>query len=230
MGTQWRLIELPDADLPADVDVTVAFEVGGRVSGTSGCNRFGGTFTVDGELLTILDVGSTLMSCGSDLDEMEGAFLRHLSATERWAITDGQLRLEGRSGGAPLVFRAVGDSGPSGGAGPLVGPVWTLTELEGAAIPADAGVTATFAADGSVSGSGGCNEYGGRYSVEGDLLMVDSIVSTEIGCDAPVLAREQAFFEALSSSAGFRIDGDRLELLDRDGVVLAVFRDVPRQR
>jgi heat shock protein HslJ len=42
--------------------VTLEFE-DGRVAGNGGCNNFFGTYTVDGNQLTISALGSTMMAC-----------------------------------------------------------------------------------------------------------------------------------------------------------------------
>lgn len=58
--------------------------------------------------------------------------------------------------------------------------------LEGTPWVADSGASATFA-DGSLSGSDGCNRYTTRYSVEGDTLRLGAIATTEMACEAPVM-------------------------------------------
>ena len=50
---------------------------------------------------------------------------------------------------------------------------------------------------GRVSGSGGCNQFGAAYRLEGDRVIVDPLQSTRRGCDGPIMDQETRFFAAL---------------------------------
>ena len=41
---------------------------------------------------------------------------------------------------------------------------WTLSQLDGEAVPDDPAITATFASDGTLTGSGGCNDYSATWT------------------------------------------------------------------
>ncbi len=45
-------------------------------------------------------------------------------------------------------------------------------------------ITATFAPDGTVSGSGGCNNYTGGYTLSGDQISIGPLASTMMFCEA----------------------------------------------
>lgn len=84
---------------------------------------------------------------------------------------------------------------------------WVPSEFTGTADP-----HVDFAADGSWSGSDGCNVVVGRWSVGSDgELLTTAGPSTLIGCDGALVP----YWVAAARIAGF--DGDRLLLLDRDG-------------
>ncbi len=54
-------------------------------------------------------------------------------------------------------------------------------------------LTATFAEDGSLSGSGGCNTFNAGYTVEGaDGLTIGPIASTKMACPDEVMTAEDA--------------------------------------
>ncbi len=76
---------------------------------------------------------------------------------------------------------------------------------------------------GRVSGSGGCNRIAGTYQPNGDKLTFGPIAATRMAC-ASGMEVEDALSTALSSTAAFRIEGDRLELRDAAGALLATFR------
>lgn len=60
--------------------------------------------------------------------------------------------------------------------------------------------------DGQVSGSGGCNSFGGSYRATGNNLFIGELLSTQRGCiDAATMDRESRYFEVLSSVHHFAV-------------------------
>lgn len=81
---------------------------------------------------------------------------------------------------------------------------------------------------GRVAGSGGCNRFGGKYDLEGDRLGFSPLAATRMACPPDVMKKEQGFFDMLGKVRGLSFEGDRLELRDGAGQVLARFlRRVP---
>ena len=76
---------------------------------------------------------------------------------------------------------------------------------------------------GRVSGSGGCNRFGGTYKLEGDQLSFSALVSTRMACAPEVMEKEQAYFDLLSRVRSVALAGHELELRDGDGKALASF-------
>jgi copper homeostasis protein (lipoprotein) len=76
-----------------------------------------------------------------------------------------------------------------------------------------------------VTGSGGCNRLAGGYTLAGDRLTFGRAAGTMMAC-ADGMEQERAFLDALAAAARWRIDGQRLELLDSRGEVLARFEAV----
>ena len=58
----------------ADAVPRIAFSADGRVSGTSGCNRLLGTFTLEGKRLDLSKLGMTRMMCSPESMKAEAAF------------------------------------------------------------------------------------------------------------------------------------------------------------
>ncbi|MBK8987783.1 MAG: META domain-containing protein [Chloroflexi bacterium] len=115
----------------------------------------------------------------------------------------------------------------TGDALPLVGALWQLQSLQGAAVVADTAVTAVFAADGSLGGSAGCNNYFTSYQVDGQTITIDpQIGSTMMACADPVMQQETAYLAALSTATAWQISGSTLTLTDAAGAPLAVFTAV----
>lgn len=76
------------------------------------------------------------------------------------------------------------------------------------------------ASDPRVSGHGGCNGITGGFEVERDRLRLKGLAGTMMAC-AEGMAQETQFLQMLGTVARFRIAGDRLELLDEGGTVVA---------
>lgn len=97
---------------------------------------------------------------------------------------------------------------------------WTLSELDGESIDPSAGVTAAFAADGSLSGFAGCNNYSSDYTTEGAILTVGPIASTRKLCDDAISANENIFLDLLQNAGTWSLDGPVLTITATDGGTL----------
>lgn len=75
---------------------------------------------------------------------------------------------------------------------------------------------------GRISGSGGCNRLAGSYQVDGDRITFGQMVGTMMACPDG-MEHERAFHDVLGKAARWRIEGERLELLDAKGENLASF-------
>jgi len=71
-----------------------------------------------------------------------------------------------------------------------------------------------------VSGSVACNRLTGRYDLKGDRLAFDQIVATRMNC-LQGTGLERAFVDALGRVKSWRITGQRLDLFDETGKLLA---------
>ena len=81
-------------------------------------------------------------------------------------------------------------------------------------------ITATFnSSESQVSGSAGCNVYGGRYQIAGSMLSFSEIYFTEMACMSPVgvMEQEHEFLSLLSSAQSFQADDTTLTISCSDG-------------
>lgn len=78
-------------------------EVEKRVNGMAGCNRFFGSYEMDGSKLKFSHMGATKMAC-PDMD-VESAFFKLLEETDSFSIKDHQLTLL-QKGKVLAVFKA----------------------------------------------------------------------------------------------------------------------------
>jgi heat shock protein HslJ len=83
---------------------------------------------------------------------------------------------------------------------PLNGTSWSLGAID--ETPTLQGILVTLAfADGQVSGSSGCNSYGGSYKVNGEKITIRSLVSTLMACqDMDIMEQEQTYMQYLQNA------------------------------
>jgi heat shock protein HslJ len=101
---------------------------------------------------------------------------------------------------------------------------WELESLSGNAVLPGTTITLEFSDD-QISGSAGCNHYGGSYRAGEDSLTVSDLFWTEMGCLEPegILDQENAYLNALDTVASYRVDAGRLEVYDEIGTQVLVF-------
>lgn len=108
--------------------------------------------------------------------------------------------------------------------------LWRLESLMGQ--PAEAGVQSVIeiAADGTLSGSGGCNMITGKARIEGERIDFGRVASTMMACPPIAMGQEMALFQALEAARRWQIDptGQALILFDESGAGLAAFRSTER--
>lgn len=138
---------------------------------------------------------------------------------------------------APLQLRLVlGAQGPGHASlqagvpdSPLRNTYWKLMQLNAAPVTMAEHQREPHlifsATEPRVAGSGGCNRIMGGFELEGDQLRLKSLAGTMMAC-VDGMAQETQFLQALGQVARFRIVGDRLELTDDGGTVLAQLQAV----
>ncbi len=99
----------------------------------------------------------------------------------------------------------------------LAGRVFIVTGATGHDLVAKAGITLSFDA-GRLGLSAGCNQMSGGYTIKDGTLDIGSMISTEMACEAPLMAQDQ-WISAFLPGAAITLDGDTLTL-SKDGVTL----------
>ena len=82
--------------------------------------------------------------------------------------------------------------------------------------------------DMTVSGSGGCNNFSGSYSIEGNKIKFSKVRSTLMACPEG-MEQEAEFVNALGGVTNFKAAGDVLQLFNGEAAV-ATFVMVPYSR
>jgi heat shock protein HslJ len=226
-GTLWQLIAMADAQgqlvlpIPGS-EATATFQDGG-VGGNASCNTYFGSYTVDGDSLTITMGGMTMMACPDPLMAQEQLFATNMQNAASYEITADQLHIRDAAGATILAFSPVLPT-------PLTGTTWLATSYNNGqqavvSVLGGTAITAVFGEDGSLTGSAGCNNYMTGYQVDGNNMTIEMAATTRMMCVEPegVMEQEAAYLLALTTTATFAIQGDSLELRTADGALVASF-------
>lgn len=121
----------------------------------------------------------------------------------------------GVSAGVPIqgdiqLERVAQDAGPTP-AGPS--GRWLAEDINGRGVVDNAQSVLEIAADGRISGRGGCNGMGGRATIKGSRIRFGQIVSTQMACPPAIMDQEGKFIKALEAARSWRIDTVRNKLL-----------------
>jgi heat shock protein HslJ len=95
--------------------------------------------------------------------------------------------------------------------------------LSAAGHPPEVMITAYFSADGSLTGSGGCNNYTTSYIANGDVMTIYPAGSGKSSCGEPADSLELAYLELLPQVANFQIADGLLIMLNNGGAEILRF-------
>lgn len=105
----------------------------------------------------------------------------------------------------------------------LAGTTWTLSALGGDLPVSGTTVTLQFGADGTVSGSDGCNQFSTSFVQDGNsLTIVQPAASTMMACAGDVMSQGTAFMDALARTTSFSAS-ERQLILQAGNQILATF-------
>jgi heat shock protein HslJ len=220
----WNLTAYGSTDSPTtavrEAGAQITFNEDGTVVGNSGCNGFGGEYKVEANQITFGQITSTLMACDAPIMMQEDAAKQVMTGTATYKIEGDTLTITNKDNVLVLVRGTLSTQEPE--SAPLIG-AWKLisygaTDTISSAL-ADVEAGLTFNEDGTITGTSGCNEFGGNYMVDGNEIDLDEIVSTLMLCDAPVMDQEEAMHQVLAEKVAFQIEGNTLTIM-KNGKVL----------
>jgi heat shock protein HslJ len=213
-----------DAPIPAveGVDAGLTFSEDGQVSGTSGCNGLGGDYTVEGDQITFGEFVSTLMACDDPIMKQEEAAHKVMAGQTTYKIEGDTLTINKE--GIVLVLKRTNFPGEEPPTSTSIVGSWRLASYgSGDTVStalADVEANLTFNEDGTLTGTSGCNEFGGRYTVEVDKITFNEIVSTLKLCDTSIMDQEEAMQQVLTGTATYHIEGHSLTITNQDRVLV----------
>jgi heat shock protein HslJ len=85
-------------------------------------------------------------------------------------------------------------------------------------------ITAKFFVGGKLTGSGGCNQYSGRYMVQSTQVVVSRIITTSMACqENNATLQELQYYAVLEDAAALRVHDRVLTLYTTDGKSSLIF-------
>jgi heat shock protein HslJ len=129
---------------------------------------------------------------------------------------------------AILGLAACGESDASGSpADSLDGHEYLSTDVAGYTLVEGSQIRLTFDAD-HIGAHAGCNQLGGTWSVDDDVLVVpENMVMTEMACDPPALMDQDTWLASfLTSGPAVAVDGDTLTLTAGEVTITLLDREV----
>ncbi|MRH87448.1 META domain-containing protein [Nocardia sp. SYP-A9097] len=211
MGRSFVSSEVKGTAIPGGGPLTMQFR-DGRVTASAGCNTATGPVTLDGGILKVGEMATTLMGCPGETAGADDWALGLLRSSPAWKLTGPDLTLTGNGSTVTMLDRKVAHPDK-----PLTGTPWIVDSLvrnnavERSQILDEVRPTLTIAPDGSISGSAGCNTMTGRAEISGSDITFH-IATTRMMCDPQVMDVERAVLQALDGKATATIDSNNLSL------------------
>lgn len=103
---------------------------------------------------------------------------------------------------------------------------WSLIEFNGISdIVMNNDITIKFEKEGNtIVGNNSCNNYCGEYKIDGNKLLIKSLISTKVACINDNI--EEDYMMSLLDVNYYLIDNDKLFLKDKDGTILIKFKHI----
>ena len=104
-NTNWKLhgMNMNEVPLPRS-SITIRFGADGSLSGNSGCNDYSGSYTVNGDALSVGPLAGTGALCGDDLDMQEQRYLAILQSAATFEMSRNLLIIRDATGQEVLRF------------------------------------------------------------------------------------------------------------------------------
>ncbi|MFI6419114.1 META domain-containing protein [Streptomyces sp. NPDC050842] len=218
-GTHWSIkaVTVDGRRSTAPADARIEFTEDGRAQGNTGCNHFGATAEVNGDIVTVTPQEITEIGCPGDRERFEKELLKAFSDPLTGTIKGGRFTLVSADGRNDLELA----SEPGA---PLRGTTWKIDSLvsggTAASLPAGSGSKARFVLgeDGRVTGNLGCNNFAATARVDGTTLTVEGpAATTRMMCASAEMELETKLYELLDGPLTYRLDHRTLTLTDPSG-------------
>jgi heat shock protein HslJ len=229
-GTNWEVTSYNNGEgavvsvLP-DAPITASFRADGSMVGLTGCNLYSNEFITEGYRLDIQRVATTAFECAGEPQALQEAlFLSSFGLVGNFKVLGDQMEMRSSDGTLAMTLQRLADL-------PLTSTRWLLNSYYDGSSALIAPIRGTeidlnFSEDGTIGGTGGCNNYGGSYETSDNQLMFSQVFMTEMACMDPagVMEQESTYLRLLGQIASLQLQGNFLLLQDANGQVLLLFR------
>lgn len=225
----WQVVAVEgvEVEITPGQEATMEFDPDQQtVSGSGGCNRYSGSYQLEGSALTFGRLRTTMMACPDDAGgRLESEVFGALDRVASFRLEHGQLLLLDEASKVLLTLATRADA-------PLLTTEWEVLSYNNGRQAVVSVLIGTqlnsLFQDGSVSGSAGCNRYQASFELGDGTLTIGPAATTRKMCSEPdgIMEQESAFLAALASAATFRIDRRQLELRTASGALAVSLRAV----
>jgi len=225
-GSEWQVTKMGSAAIVSGKEPSIRFTEDGKIAGTTGCNRFFGTYAQEAAKVTFSGTGATKMACLEDnVMQQEATFLAILQGQAQVSADPPTPRNFTVTGANGISFTGVrvqpapNEALPEADFAALKGGVWIVEDINRTGVIDNSRLTLSFGEEGRVSGSTNCNGFGGTYSVDGTKLTLGALAMTRRACLAEALSnQERKYTSALQGELSWTITDDgALELTGAEG-------------
>jgi heat shock protein HslJ len=220
---EWKVVKIGANPSSSGIAEQTSKFAAGTVTGSAGVNRYSGTYVAKSGSSISVKVGATTLMAGTpQAMAAEQDFLKALGDAASYAVDDSSLTFFDASGVSVLTYEVLKPT-------PLVGTPWKMAMYNNGrggfqSALSSATVTAVFAADGTVSGNGGVNQYHGTYKISGASIKIDPLISTQMAGPEDAMAQESAYLAALQKSTTFAMEGTVMTLRDASGAAMVGYQ------
>ena len=183
----------------------------GRLGAGAGCSQMSANARIVQDRLLVGPFEMTAISCGPAADEQDAWLAEFLGARPTIRFNGPDLVLEAGGDRITLLDRELADPDR-----PLAGTTWTLDTLVSAhgaeSIPDGVHAFLSFAANGTLSGSGGCDQLSGRYAAHDGEITFTDVDPASTTCTGSSVAVERQVLLVLTGTVHYEIEAGRLTL------------------
>lgn len=180
------------------------------------------TWSVGGStnLIQILKNGAIVIDDAAFRDSVQDCHL------EQAGVVTYEIRASNNSGGstADQALVNVVESAPDN---PLADTQWHLVSyLDGSEVKPvleNSVVSIAFQADGVYAGFGGCNSYGGTYSVNGSQITISAPTTSRISCEGELTQQEITYLTLLPTAETYQFVNNQLTIADSTGQIILTY-------
>jgi len=208
------------------VVTTAIFSANGTANGNTGCNDYVATYSLQDNQMKVSIGSTTLAECAIGA-EQQRAFVTSLDTVQSYRLGINALELTSVDGSV-LQFSAQHL--------PLENVRWILAAVDGQVVPDNITANALFAPAGSpdaqsgensVSGTAGCNNFFGPYSLNHNELSAGPLGVTQMMCDETAMQVEQAFLTGLENANTYQVTLNQLTIKSSTGTLLFIADQLP---